>query len=673
MASAEELCSPEYWVRHVREAVRFADGMAALGAEGITRFVELGPDGVLSAMGADCVEDAVFVPTLRKDRHEPEAAVAALAQAHAYGVPVDWAAYFAGTGARRVDLPTYAFQHQRYWPKKARFTPGDVTGLGLGAADHPLLGACVSLAGEDGLVMTGRIGPDTHPWLAEHAVHGRVWLPGTAFVELAVQAGDRTGCALVDELTLHQPLVLPEHGGVFLQLLVSEPDATGRRPLRVHSRPADAQDADDAPWTLHASGSLAAADPAVPAATFDLEAWPPAGAAEVPVDGLYERLTEAGFGYGPLFRGLRAAWQRDGELYAEVELPADDRTADGFGLHPALLDAGLHGLGLGVLEALDEGSETGTAAWVPFSWSGVTLHASGARALRVRVAPAGRSAVSVHLADLDGQPVASVDALVLRRATAADGPDTAAAGADAAYLLDWVRTVPGAGPQDDPADWALLGDQPDVAALLPGVPVHQDLAALADAAPRVVLTSFTARPGEDLIAAAHRLVRDAARLLQGWLADDRLADARLVVLTRGALAADATERAEPAAAAVHGLLRSAQSENPGRFLLLDLPADPAAPLRPAVAAALGADEPHLMWRDGTLRAPRLVPPASVGSLLALPADGSAWRMDADGRGAVDGLSVRPSPEALRVLGVGEVRVGVRAAGVNFRDVLIALG
>ncbi|WP_079432442.1 type I polyketide synthase [Streptomyces katrae] len=670
VASGEELCSPEYWVRHVREAVRFADGMAALEAEGVTRFVELGPDGVLSAMGADCVEDGVFVPVLRKDRDEAEAAVAALGRAHAHGVPVDWAAYYAGTGARRVDLPTYAFQHQRFWPKKARFTPGDVTGLGLGAADHPLLGACVSLAGEDGLVMTGRIGPDTHPWLAEHAVHGRVWLPGTAFVELAVQAGDRTGCTLVDELTLHQPLVLPEHGGVFLQLLVGEPDATGRRPLRVHSRPADAQDADDAPWTLHASGSLAVAGPAASAAPPDLQAWPPAGAAEVPVDGLYEQLADAGFGYGPLFRGLRAAWQHDGALYAEVALPADDRTADGFGLHPALLDAGLHGLGLGVLDALDEGSEAGPAAWVPFSWSGVALHAGGARALRLRIAPAGKGAVCVHLADLDGQPVASVDSLVLRRATAVGTP---AVGSDDAYLLDWVPTAPDAGAQDEPGDWALLGEQPDTAALLPGVPVHQDLAALADAAPRVVLASFTARPGEDPVAAAHRLVPDAARLLREWLADERLADARLVVLTRGALAADATERAEPAAAAVHGLLRSAQSENPGRFLLLDLPADPAAPLRPAVAAALGADEPHLMWRDGTLRAPRLVRPATAGSLLALPSDGSAWRMDADGRGAVDGLSVRPSPEALRELGAGEVRVAVRAAGVNFRDVLIALG
>ncbi|WP_260338153.1 type I polyketide synthase [Streptomyces sp. Ag109_G2-6] len=117
LAQAGQLCSPEYWVRHVREAVRFADGMAALEAEGVTRFVELGPDGVLSAMGADCVGDGVFVPVLRKDRDEAEAAVAALAQAHVHGVTVDWTAYFGGTGAPRVDLPTYAFQHERYWPR----------------------------------------------------------------------------------------------------------------------------------------------------------------------------------------------------------------------------------------------------------------------------------------------------------------------------------------------------------------------------------------------------------------------------------------------------------------------------------------------------------------------------------------------------------------------------
>ncbi|WP_033356170.1 acyltransferase domain-containing protein, partial [Kitasatospora aureofaciens] len=197
VASAEELCSPEYWVRHVREAVRFADGISTLQEQGVTRFVELGPDGVLSAMGADCVEDGVFVPVLRKDRDEAESAVTGVAQAYGHGVSVDWAAYFAGTGigagARRVDLPTYAFQHQHYW-LKSRAGSANVASAGLSPAVHPLVGAAVSVAGGDEVLLTGRLSVQSHPWLAGHAVGGTVILPGTAFVELAVRAGDQVGC-----------------------------------------------------------------------------------------------------------------------------------------------------------------------------------------------------------------------------------------------------------------------------------------------------------------------------------------------------------------------------------------------------------------------------------------------------------------------------------------------
>ncbi|MGW0901278.1 KR domain-containing protein, partial [Streptomyces goshikiensis] len=115
---ADEMGSAEFWVRHVREAVRFLDGVRALEDAGVTSFVELGPDGVLSALAQDCLAgdaDVMFVPVLRAGRGEAETLVAAVAQAHVRGVEVDWSAFFAGTGARSVELPTYAFQRQRYW------------------------------------------------------------------------------------------------------------------------------------------------------------------------------------------------------------------------------------------------------------------------------------------------------------------------------------------------------------------------------------------------------------------------------------------------------------------------------------------------------------------------------------------------------------------------------
>ncbi|MFD4137352.1 acyltransferase domain-containing protein, partial [Streptomyces goshikiensis] len=234
----DEMGSADFWVRHVREAVRFLDGIRALEAAGVTTCVEIGPDGVLSALAQDCVTaaDATFVPLLRKGRAEAETLVTALGRAHVHGVTVDWPALYAGTGARRVDLPTYAFQHERYWVDSF-VMPEDALSLGVESAGHPLLGAAVELPDTGGFLFTGRLSRRTHPWLADHVVADSTVLPGAAFVELALRAGDEAGCGQVRELTLEQPLVLPEDGAVQLRLTVGGADDDGRRPVQVHGRP----------------------------------------------------------------------------------------------------------------------------------------------------------------------------------------------------------------------------------------------------------------------------------------------------------------------------------------------------------------------------------------------------------------------------------------------------
>ncbi|MFC7466574.1 type I polyketide synthase [Actinomadura keratinilytica] len=229
LAEPGQLSTPAYWVEHVRSTVRFADAVHALDQAGANAYLEIGPGGVLTALAqqtldaAGTASDSVTAPALRKDRAEEPALLTALATLHVTGVPVDWAACFEGTGARRVDLPTYAFQHERYWPRPSAHG-GDVTGAGLSPAAHPLLGAATGLAASEGVLFTGRLSLTTHPWLADHTVGGgMVLFPATGFLELAVRAADEVGCDRVEEFTLATPLLLPADTAVVVQVWAAPP------------------------------------------------------------------------------------------------------------------------------------------------------------------------------------------------------------------------------------------------------------------------------------------------------------------------------------------------------------------------------------------------------------------------------------------------------------------
>ncbi|MCT2585113.1 SDR family NAD(P)-dependent oxidoreductase [Actinophytocola sp. S1-96] len=520
---------PEHWVRQVRDTVRFADAVTTLAGTGVDTFVEVGPDAVLAAMGAATL-DAVFVPTARRGHDEVGELTAAVARLHTHGVAVDWAAVFAGRGARLVPLPTYPFEHRRFWLSQDTGRDRAVATAGLTGLDHPLLGAVVPAADSDGLVLTGRLSVEAQPWLADHAVHGAVLVPGTAHVELARCAAEQAGCASVEELTLLAPLVLPPRGDVPVQVVVGA-DEAGRRPVRIFSR----SDADT--WTCHASGTLARdTAPGTP-----LTQWPPPDAVPLDVTGAYDRLAGRGYDYGPAFRGLRAAWRRGEELFAEVELPEQAR-GGGFGLHPALLDAALH---VGLLA--DDGQDV---ALLPFVWHGLRWHGA-ADTVRVRLTRVrGDEETALVVADQAGRPVAEVRSVVARPVSATQ----LAAGTvhDALFGVDWIPT--GDAAREPVPESALLVLDPDV----------DDQPAAARALLGAVLDAVRARP----------------------------AGFRLVVVTRNA-------QANPAAAAVWGLVRATEAENPGRFVLLDL--DPGA----EVPASLPPHEPELAVRGGDLLVPRL--------------------------------------------------------------------
>lgn len=601
----------QYWVEHARRPVRFAEGVQLLNAVGATRFVEVGPGGGLTALVEQSLPlgEALSVAMMRREHPEVSSVLGAVATLFTAGAQMDWPAVF-GSPGRRIELPTYAFQRQRYWLPPTSAGSADISGVGLLAARHGLLGAVVEQPDSDVVVLTGRLSVGEQRWLADHVIAGVVLLAGAAFVELALRAADQVDCGVVEELTVVTPLVLPTVGGVQLQVVVGVGEM-GQRPVSIYSRNAES----DSGWVLHARGVLGAKAVA-PAA--DLSVWPPLGAAPVDVDGAYQRFAELGYEYGRAFQGLTAMWRRESELFADVAVPDDvDVTLSGFGIHPLVLDAALHAMGMVGEQA---------ATMLPFSWQGVSLHAAGASRVRARIAPAGDGTVSVELADQAGLPVLSVQALVMR-SVSSQLLSAAVAAADAAGrgLLE--------------------------VAWLPVELAHNDISA-----DLVVweLESFQDGVGP-VYSATHRVLV----ALQSWLAQERAG--RLVVLTQGSVGQDATNLA---GAAVWGLVRSAQAEHPGRVMLVD--SDGSMD----VGDVIGCGEEQLMIRNGTAYAARLAQ-LRPQPILQLPDTNSGWRLVAGGAGTLEDLTLASCPA--KELAPGQVRIEVRALGVNFRDVLVALG
>ncbi|MBQ1074917.1 SDR family NAD(P)-dependent oxidoreductase [Micromonospora sp. C31] len=550
-----DMIPPGHWSRHARQPVRFAQSVRRLREQGVSRFLEVGPGGALSAMVLDSVADldadpedtTIAVPLLRDGRDERDSAREAVACLFVRGVDVDWPALVGGDVVP-AELPTYPFQHRRYW-----LTP----------VARPLLGEPVGTP--DAAVLTGELSIAAQPWLAQHRVGGAVVVPGALLAELAARAGAHAGCPEVVELLLQTPLVLPETGTVETRVVLAGTDGDPTRPLTIHARPPGAT------WTPHATGTVA---PVRASDATRLRLWPPPGATPLDTDGFYDRLRVAGYGYGPVFQGVARAWQRGDEIFADVALPADAAGAtEGFLLHPALLDASLHALGL----PDDAGAHDGIS--LPFSWTGLQVHARGATALRVRLTRDG-DGVDVVLADASGAPVASIRHLALRPITP-DRLGPGSSGPDGGYELRWRPAA--SRRSDQPVVWL-------------------DELTAGDRVPDLVFTELP--PGGD---DPHATVAAALDLTHRWLADPRYGAARLAVVTRRAVGDRPRDLAQ---AAAWGLLRSAQSEHPDRFTLIDLDDDPVS--RQALPAAGAAGEPQVAVRAGDLLVPRLRPSAVAG-------------------------------------------------------------
>ncbi|MFJ9112414.1 thioester reductase domain-containing protein, partial [Streptomyces sp. NPDC102283] len=556
------------------------------------------------------------------------------------GTPIDWTTHLTPTHPHPTPLPTYAFHHKRYW------ISAQVPTGGSAATGHPLLGAPVHVAGTDTTVFTSQVSARTHPGLSG--------LSASALVELAISAGDHTGCTVLDRFTVTRPLTLAPRTTLQLQVRVTGGADSGaeahQRAVSIHARP---DGRPGAPWTEHAAGTMgfAGPDPA-----FDLGQWPPAGAA--PVAG------------APASDEVTGLWARGDELFAEVRLPEEARPdAARFGLHPALLEAAVRtsfpAPAGAPADATDPAADATDPAASRFAaeWGGVRLYATGATALRVRIAPARDGGMpSMQLADEDGQPVASLRSPAVREAGGTEPEVTGAGLHDSVFQVRWVPIA--------------LNDRVPPLRWSEATPEGLDALRAEVAAGRgpdavlLRLPAASVSEGVDMPALAHSRLGQLLPLVQRWLADDALADTPLVVATTRAVATAGTDPVDPSATAVWGLSRSAQSEAPGRIVLvdvnedldLDLDGDLDGDLGPDVngngnggagqgrggvpsyqllTAALALREPQVALRGSRAFVPRLSPAAAPsGPPAANPWSGRGTVLITGGTGSLGALFAR---------------------------------
>jgi len=590
----------------------------------------------LTGLIAGMAEGVSAVALVRRDRSEAAQLLTGLGEAFAAGTSVDWAALFVNAGARRVDLPTYPFQRQRYW-LPARSPRADLAAAGIAQASHPLLTAIVTLPDSDGKMLSGRLSSESPAWLAEHELYGRVFFPAAALPELVLHAGGLLGWPTLRDLRVEAPMVMPTQGrgGLALRVIVGSVNEGEIRPVSVYSGPDSGED----PWTQHAVGTLSR-DDTNPDASSPAE-WPPSSAMPIDIDSTYAELAALGFDYGPKFRCVTEAWRRGEETFVELTLP-DDLSPEGFGLHPALLDAALH------CHLLDA---SGDAVHQPSGWTGVSLHAEGATRLRVRIAQTEPGLIALHATDADGQPVLSIASLATSPISV-DRLDAHSA-ADAVFALTWVD----------------VSVNDDVAPL----PAWDDLS---ETVPPAVL--FTCpKPSGDVLAGTRETTRRMLEVLQSWLADPRYDDSQLVVLTERA-ADVADSGVDLSQAAVWGLVRAAQSENPGRFVLVDVEPGSTGSIA-AIAGVVAAGEPQAAVRGKRVLVPRLVRAVETSASASTSTGPTFGEQDTVLiTGGTGGLGAAVARHLVTVHGVRELvlasRRGAEAPGaVELHDELSDLG
>jgi acyl transferase domain-containing protein/NADPH:quinone reductase-like Zn-dependent oxidoreductase/NADP-dependent 3-hydroxy acid dehydrogenase YdfG/acyl carrier protein len=661
----------DYWYRGMRQPVLFDGAVRHALRQGYRHFIEMSPHpilvGAVHEIAADIDIAACVLGTLHRGEGDMSDFTRALGQAHVCGVDLDWAALY--PDAREVDLPAYRFQRRSYWaatvPKKV-----DLSEAGLRATGHPWLTATMDLA--DGTtVHTGQLSPQAQPWLADHAVYGRSLLPATGMLELLLHAADESGCGRLEDIAFHTPIRLFDDN-VDIQVRAGQPDDSGRRPVSLHSRTQGTGPA----WTCNADAvAIRGADIAPTNAA--ISPWPPRDAKPVDVAGLYQELNRAGYNYGPAFRRLVAAWRLDDDTqFSEVSLGEEEKASEGFTVHPALLDAALHVL---VNRAKDNQGD-GQRILLPYAIASAQVWAPGATTLCTTVTCSGPETVDIRSTDSFGGPVVAIEGLRLRPSTARVLRAGDHTGDAIVFRPVWRPVTAENSAVTSPESLTVIGS----AQGLPAGQTHHSMTDLIGTlatnipAPELIWLDCrdesALRPAvrtQDLSVQVTERLRYVLTGVQAFLAEPRLENARLVLLTRNAHSTCFGEAiGDLSGAACAGMLRSAQKEHPGRLQLIDISGDVPEPNMLAAAAATG--QPQIALRGKQILVQRLSS-ARDDESLALPIDGVPWRLSPADSHTFDDIAPIHAPDLEQPVATDRVRIRVQATGVNFRDTLVCLG
>jgi acyl transferase domain-containing protein/acyl carrier protein len=419
----DEIATPGYWCRHVRQPVRFADGMDAIHKQGCEFFLEIGPKPVLLGMGRLCLGEDVgrWLVSLRPGQDDWLELLQSLSELYISGVPVDWAGFDSHYRRHKIPLPTYPFQRLRFWIEENSSKNTRSVNPTHGRPIHPLLGHRLYAAGSKEIRFDARFSSSSPAWLEYHRVYRVVVLPGAAYLEMAAAAGFNllgTRALVVKDISIDQALIIPPEQTASVQVVLS-PEAPGEYGFKVFGF--IGKDMDPPVWTCHVSGRLTGGSPGTGLSRVDLAGLQARCARELSVEEHYRRCEQSGLYYGVDFRGIEQLWQGEGEALGLVRLAGDSAAeAAGYILHPALLDSCFQ-VGMATFPG-----EPGDAVYIPVNVGKLSIYPQVGTALtrlwtHVRLTGVYHAAqaltADIHLFDQQGVTIARVEGFSVKRVT----------------------------------------------------------------------------------------------------------------------------------------------------------------------------------------------------------------------------------------------------------------